>query len=144
MTKHRGRARVFIARYLPWAVLLLCAANWFWCTRGSWWVEPGSVGFFRSARYNGVEAAGGYIEGVRKGLYSYDGCLFFSRSLAGRYTRCLPGIRAGPLYNHVEVWTSGLKVGATSRYGGREVSLYPWDSYHYLRAGRISGFGFAA
>ena len=144
MANKRRRCSALIARYLPWVVLLFCAANWFWCSRGSWWLELGSVGFGRSARHNGIDVAYGSMEGVRKGLYSYDGCLFFSRSLAGRYTRCLPGIRAGPLYNHVEVWTSGLEVGATSRYGDREVSLYPWEPYHYLHAGRVSGFGFAA
>src|SRR3954452_19300810 len=108
MARKRRKESVFVARFLPWVILSFCAVNWFWCTRGSWWVELGSVGFSRSAQYKGVEAAGGYIEGIRKGLYSYDGCLFFSRSLAGGYTRCRPGIRAGPLYNHVEVWTSGL------------------------------------
>src|SRR3954468_8178280 len=108
MASKRRRRIVFVSRLLPWAMLFFCATNWFWGTRGWWWIELGASGvtYYTDQLWRGYH----YTHAVKKGLYSYDGCLFFSRAFDYR-PLCQPGLRE-PFCKDARVWSSGPQFGA--------------------------------
>ena len=127
---------------------LLLAANWFWSTRGWWWIELGASGvsYYTNKMWPGYN----YKHAVQKGLYSYEGSLFSSRALDYR-PLCEAGIRE-PFCKDVKVWSSGLQYGAICpfenipefRHHGPRLRGDPWSASHYLSGGWISGLGFEA